>query len=111
MTSIPKVLYDGVIRFIEARFYFRATVAGVQETLALGSLYSPADEQLAQENHGALNVFEYRGEESLIVIRATAIISVVAMFPFHDRVHRLYPRFYLGEKFALGVVDTGVLLE
>ena len=96
---------------MEARFYFRATVAGTQETLALCSLYSPADEQLDQQTYGALNVFDYRGEESLVVIRATTILSVVAMVLFGERVQGYPAQFFLAEKFALGIIDTGVILE
>jgi len=60
-------------------------------------------------------VFDYRGEEDLVVVRATTVISVVAMVPFvpptvpsiqGDPAH-----FFLVEKFALGVVDTGAILE
>jgi hypothetical protein len=96
---------------VEARFFFQATVAGVRETLVLGSIYSLADEQLIQEYYGALNVFEYRGEDRLVVVRANAILSVVAMVPYPERVQRRYPRFFLAEKFALGVIDTGIILE
>ena len=82
-------------------------IAGIQETLALCSLYSPADGQLNRQTHGALNVFDYRGEESLVVIRVKHIHSVVAMVPFGEQVQGHPPRFFLVEKFALGVVDTG----
>ena len=96
---------------MEARFYFRATIAGIQETLALCSLYSPADGRLNQESYGAHNAFDYRGEESLVVIRATAILSVVAMVPFGEPVQGRHTRFSLVERFALGVVDTGFISE
>jgi len=98
---------------VEVRFYFRAIIGGSQEALALCSIFSPADEEIIRETYGALNVFEYYGEESLVVIRATSILSVVAMAPFHehDQIPRPRPRFYLAEYFALGVVDTGVILE
>jgi hypothetical protein len=96
---------------LEAKFYFRAAIAGSEETLVLGSLYSPADGGLHRHSHGALNVFEYCGEESLVVIRATDIRSVVTLTPFPERVQRPRPRFFLVEKFSLGVVDTGIILE
>ena len=98
---------------MEARFYFRATIAGTTETLVLCSLYSPADEQLNHETYGALNVFDYYGEDNdaFTIIQATAIISVVAMVPFGERVQGRPARFFLVEKFALGVVDTGDILE
>ena len=83
----------------------------MRETLVLCSLYSAADERLNRETHGALNVFEYRGEDALVVIRVTDILSVVAMVPFGERVEGHPTRFFLVEKFALGVVDTGTTLE
>ena len=99
------------MRIVEAIFYFRVDITGVRETLVLCSLYSPADERLNRETHGALNVFEYEGEDALIIIRATAILSVVAMIPFGERVEGQPARCFLVEKFALGVVDTGITLE
>lgn len=96
---------------VEARFFFRANIAGIRETLVLCSIYSPADERLNRETHGALNVFEYKGEDALIVIRATSILSVVAMVPFGKQIQGRPSRFFLIEKFALGVVDIGGTLE
>ena len=96
---------------MEARFFFRAIVAGSHETLVLCSLYSPADEQLNRDTYGALNVFDYHGEGSLVVIRAMSILSVVTMVPFGERVGGRPARFFLVEKFSLGVVDTGIVLE
>ena len=96
---------------MEARFYFRVNVARSQETLAVCSLYSPADKRLNQETYGALNMFDYHGEEALVVIRATSILSVVTMVPFGERIQGHPARFFLVEKFSLGVVDTGIILE
>ena len=96
---------------MEARLYFRVTIAGIQETLALCSLYSPANGQLNRESYGALNAFDYRGKESLVVIQAIAILSVVAMVPFGEPVQGHNTRFSSVEKFALGVVDKGIILE
>ena len=59
----------------------------------------------------ALNVFTYNGEDGLVVIRATTILSVVAMVPFGRQTQELPSRFFLIEKFSLGVVDTGIILE
>lgn len=96
---------------MEARFYFRATIAGSLETLVVCSLFSPADGRLNQETYGALNVFDYHGEESLVAIRTTTILSVVTMVPFGERVQGRPAQFFLVEKFSLGVVDTGIILE
>ena len=91
------------------KFFFRATVAGIQESLALGSLYSLADEYLKTYSHGALNVLEYRGDGRLVVIKAKSIVSVVALVPFEqDDGNR---RFFLIEKFALGGVNSDSNLD
>ena len=111
MTSTSQVLYQGDIRIVEVRFYFRTKISGIRETLILCSLYSPANGQLRQDTYGALNVFEYEGEDALIVVPAKAVRSVVTMVPFRERVQGRPTRFFLVEKFALGVVDTGVVLE
>ena len=106
-----QVLHQGAIRIVEARFYFHADVSGTRETLVLCSLYSPADEQLNRTTHGALNVFEYKGEDALIIIQATAVLSVVTMVPFGERDQGHPARFFLVEKFSLGVVNTGIILD
>jgi hypothetical protein len=111
MTSTLQILYQGAIRIVESIFYFRAKISGIEETLALCSLYSPADEQFNRQTHGALNVFDYHGEDNLIVIRATTVLSVVTMVPFGKRAEGHLAHFFLVEKFSLGVVDTGVVLE
>ena len=109
--SVPQILYQGSVRIIEVQFYFHAIVAGNQETLTLCSLYSLADEEIIRQTYGAFHVFEYYGEDNLVVVQATNILSVVAMAPFSEPTPRPRPRFYLAEYFALGVVDTGIILE
>jgi len=105
----PQVLHDDSTRFFEVKFFFRATVAGTQESLALGSLYSFVDEDLRAYSHSALNVFGYRGEECLVVIKVNSIISAVAMVPFEQDEGGC--RFYLIEKCALGVIDSEDMLD
>jgi hypothetical protein len=83
------------------KFFFRETVAGVQETLALGVLYSSVDAGLKIYSHGALNVFQH-DERSLVVIKVDSILSVVAMVPFEQDSGS--GQFFLVEKFALGVI-------
>ena len=106
MTS-TQVLHQGTIRLAEARFYFQAKVEGVEETLALCSIYSPVDFDLREYTHGTLNICNYEGEDSLIVIRVASILSVVAMVPVRNQVEGLRRQYFLVEKFALGVVDIG----
>ena len=96
---------------VEVQFYFRAKISGIRETLVLCSLYSPANGRLRQDTYDALNVFEYRGEDTLVVVPAKAVRSVVTMVPFGEQVQGHPTHFFLVEKFALGVVDTGVVLE
>ena len=91
---------------MEVQFYFQAIVDGFEETLALCSLYSPVDETLRAYSNNALNVCSYEGEHRLVVIRVESILSVVAMVPFGERTTQ---NFFLIEKFALGVVDTGTI--
>jgi hypothetical protein len=91
------------------KFYFRATVAGTPESLALGSLYTLADDNLKTYGHGALNVFEYEGEDSLVVIKVDSIISAVAMVPFKRDEGGC--RVFLVEKCALGVIDSNASLD
>jgi len=105
VTSI-QVLYQGTIRFMEAHFFFHATVEGIEETLALGSLYSLVDGPRRKHTHGALIVCRYGGESTLVVIRAKDILSVVALVPCKQQ-DGGSPQVYLVEKFGFGVVDTG----
>ena len=105
-----QVLHQDVIRFAEVQFYFRATINRIKETLVLCSLYSPVNEQHREYSNSALNVCSYEGVNQLVVIRAKSILSVVAMVPFcgQDESTR---DFFLVEKFALGVVDTGDIVN
>ena len=61
--------------------------------------------------HGALNVFKNKGEDSLIIIRATAVHLVITMVPFGEQGQGRLVRFFLVGKFSLGVVDTGIVLD
>ena len=100
-----QVIYQGTIRFAEAQFYFRAIVDGIEEALVLCSLYSPVDNIQRRYSNGALIVCRYQGEDQLVVIRAKSILSAVALVPFTQGGR--IGEFFLAEKFALGVVDTG----
>jgi len=104
-----QVLHQGTIRFIEVRFYFRATVAGVQESLALGSMYSLVDSDLEEHSYGALNVFKHGGEDSMVVINANSILSVVAMAPYKPEDGGC--RFSSIEHPALGLIDPDNTLD
>ena len=60
-------------------------------------------------------MFDYCGEENLVVVWATTVLLVVAMVPFVPPTVPFFQgdptRFFLVEKFALGVVDTGAISE
>ena len=66
------------------------------------------DEHLKEYSNNALNVCNYKGKERLAVVQVNNIISIVAMVPFGVPGGEVQ-RFFLVEKFALGVVDTGVI--
>lgn len=95
---------------MEAQFYFQAVIEETEETLALCSLYSIASEYHRGYSHGALNVYKYEGEGNLVVIQVKSILSAVGMVPFRAEEGES-GRFYLVEKFALGVIDTGVIVD
>ena len=92
------------------QFYFQATVEGIKETLVLCSLYSPVNEHHREYSNSALNVCSYEGANQLVVIRAKSILSVVAMVLFRGQDESTHD-FFLVEKFALGVVDTGDVVD
>lgn len=85
------------------QFFFQAAVEGIEETLVVCSLYSPADEHRLDYSNGALIACRYRGRSNLDVIRVKSILSVVAMVPL-DEQNEEDKYFYLVENSALGVV-------
>ena len=64
------------------------------------------DDFYREHSNNALNVCSYVGQELLVVVPVDTIISVVAMVPFGEQDGE-GRRFFLVEKFALGVVDSG----
>jgi hypothetical protein len=57
----PQVRHQGIVRFVEVKFFFHDTIAGAEETLALGSMYSLPDRELSERTHGALIVMDLQG--------------------------------------------------
>lgn len=100
-----QVLHQGTIRFAEVQFYFQAIVGGIRETLAICSMYSPADGRRREYSNGALIVCTYGGRSELVVIQVKKILSVVAMVPL-DEQDEGNNEFFLVENCALGVVHT-----
>ena len=72
-------------------------------------MYSFVDGDLEEYSYGALNVYEHGGEDSLVIISANSIISLVAMLPFKQEDGRC--RFSLSEHPALGLMDSDDTLD
>ena len=64
------------------KYYFPATINAQRKALALISLFSPPDNELRTKSRDTLWVCRYRGDESLLVVDASSIHSVVSMVPF-----------------------------
>ena len=64
------------------------------------------DDFYRERSNNALNVCSYSGPDRLFVIEVDNILSVVAMVPFGEQGGQSR-NFFLVEKFALGVVDSG----
>jgi hypothetical protein len=99
-----------MIRFAEARFYFRIGDE-VRRTLALVSLFSKPDEELLQHSHGVLTVCEYEPVARLVVIDFESISAVVGMVPFGESVEGQNTRYFLAEKLGLDVYDPAIVDE
>ena len=110
MSDTWQVLHQGTFCFAEVQFYFQATVEGIRETLALCSLFSPANEHRREYSNGALIVCNYSGRDELVVIQAKLILSVVAMVPL-DEQDEGNNEFFLVENSALGVVHTSDVVD
>ena len=87
-------------------FYFQVAVEGIEETLALCSLYSPINELHREHSNSTLNVCSYKRGKYLVVIEVKSILSVIAMVPFEQGETG---NFFLVEHFALGVIDTAII--
>ena len=92
--TLTQVLHQGTICLAEARFYFQAKVEGVEETLALCFIYSPVNYNLREYTHSTLNICNYEGEDSLIIIWVTSILSVIAMVPVCNQVEGLCCQYF-----------------
>ena len=87
-------------------FYFQVAVEGIEETLALCSLYSPINKLHREHSNGALNVCSYKRGRYLVVIEVKSILSVIVMVLFKQGETS---NFFLVEHFALGVIDTAIV--
>ena len=74
-------------------FFYRASLRGDQwQPVTLISLYSAPDPALLEISSGVLLMCQYHGDDSLILVEAQAIKSVVAMVPFMEKPEALGAR-------------------
>ncbi|KAF9642967.1 hypothetical protein BDM02DRAFT_3104994 [Thelephora ganbajun] len=81
--------------------------------VALISLYSAPDPALLETSSGTLLVCQYHGDNSLVLVEAQAIKSVVAMVPFMEKSEGSRPRchsgcFFVVEKPGLSLAELGM---
>ena len=109
-----QVIYEDKERFGEVYFFYRISVAGDQwRPVALISLYSTPDPTLLETSSDTLLICRYCGDESLVLVEAQAIKSVVAMVPFMERPEGDRPRchggrFFVVEKPGLSLAELGM---
>lgn len=103
-----KIIHQNEIRFAEVKFFFLKSFGDASEALAVVSLYSPPDKYLLQSSYDTLCVCRYEGEDSLVVISAKSIISVVAMVPFPFTVGGHNNQYFMIEQIGLDVVEADV---
>ena len=83
-------------------FFYHASLGGDQwQPVALISLYSAPDPALLEISSGVLLVCQYHGDDSLILVEAQAIKSVVAMVPFMEKPEGGRPRCHDGRFFVI----------
>ena len=94
-------------------FFYRASLKGDQWwPVALISLYSAPDPAVLEISSGVLLMCQYCRDDSLILVEAQAIKSVVAMVPFMEkpeggRPRRHNGRFFVIEKPSLSLAELG----
>ena len=66
------------------KYFFRLKFDDSMHSLALGSLFSPPDDDLLQRSFGTVYVCHYQGDDALEVIDVKKFDSVVSMFPDYE---------------------------
>ncbi|KAF9061585.1 hypothetical protein BDP27DRAFT_1235012 [Rhodocollybia butyracea] len=103
---------DEIPTFGEVQFYF---CWGAEETLAMVSRYSKADESLLKDSFGTLISCQYQGAEDIVVYPIKDIKSVVAMVPHSELSAELLPswkeRVFVVKKPGLDLADLGGFFE
>ena len=106
--------YNNEERFGEVYFFYRIHLEeGEWRPVALISLYSTPDPDILETTSGVLVVCRYQGDDSLVLVEAQAIKSLIAMFPFLEkaeggRARRHEGRFYVGEMPGLTLAELGM---
>ena len=75
---------DGNIQYAKVQFYFfdrEDDDQGAKIPHALVSLYGPPDPTMLEESYNTLFACEYRGNNNLICIPVTSILTVISMQP------------------------------
>lgn len=109
-----QVVYNSDERFGEVYFFYRISVEGGQwRPVALVSLYSVPDPILLKISSDTLLVCQYCGDDSLVLVEAQAIKSVIAMVPFMEKSgdgepRRQNGRFFVIEKPGLSLAELGM---
>ena len=111
---LVQVTYNNEEHFGEVYFFYRISVGEDDwQPVALVSLYSAPDPTLLKMSSNTLLVCQYHGEDSLVLVEANSIKSVVAMVPFMeksegDRPRRHDDRFFVVEKPGLSLAELGM---
>ena len=112
--DVLQVVYDDEERFGEVYFFYRINIQGDQwRPVALVSLYSTPDPTLLEMSSDTLLVCRYHGDNSLVLVDAQTIKSVIAMVPFMEKPEGDRPRchngrFFVVEKPASSLVELGM---
>ena len=108
-----QVIYEDKERFGEVHFFYHISVGENQwRPVALISLYSTPDPVLLEMSSDTLLVCRYCGDDTLVLVEAQAIKSVVAMVPFMEKPEGGRPRynngrFFVVEKPGLSLAELG----
>ena len=95
-------MYEDKKWFVEVYFFYRINVGGGQwRPVALISLYSAPDPTLLKISSDMLLVCQYRGDDSLVLVEAQAIKSVIVMVPFMEKPEGGRPRHHNGQYFVI----------
>ena len=107
-------MYEDKEQFAEVYFFYRISVEGDRwRPVALISLYSVPDPTLLKISSDMLLVCQYHGDDSLVLVEAQAIKSMVVMVPFMERpeggrLRRHDGRYFIVEKPGLSLVELGM---